>query len=38
MVSPPYRGGGVECSWDPESYAGSSVATDKATHARQVKG
>jgi hypothetical protein len=23
---------------DPESYAGGSVATDRASHARQVKG
>jgi hypothetical protein len=26
-VSPPYRGGGFERSWDPESYASGSVAT-----------
>ena len=25
-------------SYDPESYAGSSVATGRASHARQVKG
>ena len=25
-------------SHDPESYAGGSVATGRATHARQVKG
>jgi hypothetical protein len=39
MVSPPYRGGGVgfECSRDPESYAGGSVATGRATHAGQVE-
>jgi hypothetical protein len=29
---------GFECSWDPESYAGGSVATGSGTHARQVKG
>jgi hypothetical protein len=29
---------GFECSWDPESYAGGSVATGSATHAGQVKG
>jgi hypothetical protein len=38
MVSPPYRGGGFECSRDPESYAGGSVATGRDTHAGQVKG
>jgi hypothetical protein len=27
----------VECSWDPESYASSSTATDKVIHAGQVK-
>jgi hypothetical protein len=29
---------GFECSRDPESYAGGSVATDRATQAGQVKG
>jgi hypothetical protein len=29
---------GFECSWDPESYAGDSVATGRATQAGQVKG
>jgi hypothetical protein len=29
---------GFECSRDPESYAGGSVATGRATHAGQVKG
>jgi hypothetical protein len=29
---------GFECSQDPESYAGDSVATGRATHAGQVKG
>jgi hypothetical protein len=29
---------GFECSWDPESYAGSSVTTGRGTHAGQVKG
>jgi hypothetical protein len=29
---------GFECSRDPESYAGGSVATGRVTHARQVKG
>jgi hypothetical protein len=29
---------GFECSWDPESYTGSSVATGRATQAGQVKG
>jgi hypothetical protein len=29
---------GFECSWDPESYAGGSVATGRGTHAGQVKG
>jgi hypothetical protein len=24
---------GFECSWDPESYAGGSVATGRGTHA-----
>jgi hypothetical protein len=38
MVSPPYRGGGFECSRDHESYAGGSVATGRVTHAGQVKG
>jgi hypothetical protein len=38
MMSAPYRGGGFEYSRDSESYAGSSVATDKSTHAGQVKG
>jgi hypothetical protein len=28
---------GFECSRDPESYAGGSVATGRATHAEQVK-
>jgi hypothetical protein len=27
-----------ECSRDPESYAGRSVATGRVTHAGQVKG
>jgi hypothetical protein len=27
-----------ECSWDPESFAGGSVATGRGTHAGQVKG
>jgi hypothetical protein len=27
-----------ECSRDPESYGGGSVATSKGTHAGQVKG
>jgi hypothetical protein len=30
--------GGVECSWDHESYAGGSVATGRATQAGQVEG
>jgi hypothetical protein len=38
MVSPPYHVVGFECSRDPESYAGGSVATGRATHAEQVKG
>jgi hypothetical protein len=29
---------GFECSRDPESYAGGSVATVRVTHAGQVKG
>jgi hypothetical protein len=29
---------GVECSWDPESYAGGSVATGRGTQAGRVKG
>jgi hypothetical protein len=29
---------GLVLSNDPESYAGGSVATDRASHARQVKG
>jgi hypothetical protein len=29
---------GFECSRDPESYAGGSVATGRITHAGQVKG
>jgi len=29
---------GLVWSYDPESYAGSSVATGRASHARQVKG
>jgi hypothetical protein len=29
---------GFECSRDPESYAGGSVATGRSTHAGQVKG
>jgi hypothetical protein len=29
---------GIECSRDPESYAGGSVATSRATNAGQVKG
>jgi hypothetical protein len=29
---------GLECSRDPESYAGGRVATGRATHAGQVKG
>jgi len=29
---------GIEWSNDPESYAGSSVAAVRASHARQVKG
>jgi hypothetical protein len=29
---------GFECSWDPESYAGGSIATGRVTHAGQVKG
>jgi hypothetical protein len=29
---------GSECSQDPQSYAGGSVATGTATHAGQVKG
>jgi hypothetical protein len=37
LLSPPYRGGGVECSWDLESYAGGSVATGSATQAGQVE-
>jgi hypothetical protein len=27
---------GLVCSDEPESYAGATVATDMATHARQV--
>jgi hypothetical protein len=27
-----------ECSWDPESYAGGSIATGRITHTGQVKG
>jgi hypothetical protein len=38
MVSPTYGGGGFECSRDPESYAGGSVATGRDTHVEQVKG
>jgi hypothetical protein len=38
MVFPPYRGGGVWVLLRPWSYAGSSVATGKVTHAGQVKG
>jgi hypothetical protein len=30
--------GGLEWSNDPESYAGGSVATDRASLAKQVKG
>ena len=35
----PYFGAveGLEWSHDPESYAGISVTTDRASHARQVK-
>jgi hypothetical protein len=29
---------GIECSSDPESYAGGSVATGRATHAGRVNG
>jgi hypothetical protein len=29
---------GFECSRDPESYAGGSVATGRFTHAGQIKG
>jgi len=29
---------GLEWSYDPESYAGISITTDRASHARQVKG
>jgi hypothetical protein len=29
---------GLALSNDPESYAGGSIATNRATHARQVKG
>jgi hypothetical protein len=29
---------GFESFWDPESYAGGSIATGRATHAGQVKG
>jgi hypothetical protein len=29
---------GFECSQDPESYAGGSVATGRGTHTGQVKG
>jgi hypothetical protein len=29
---------GFECSWDPESYAGGSVATGRSTQAGQVEG
>jgi hypothetical protein len=29
---------GIVCLYDTESYAGSSVATGRATHARQVEG
>jgi hypothetical protein len=29
---------GLEYSWDPESYAGGSVATGTGTHAGQVDG
>jgi hypothetical protein len=29
---------GFECSRDPKSYAGGSVATGRGTHAGQVKG
>jgi len=29
---------GLAWSYDPESYAGSSIATGRASHARQVKG
>jgi hypothetical protein len=36
MLSPPYRGGGVLSA--SESYAGGSVATGRATLARQAKG
>jgi hypothetical protein len=27
-----------ECSWNPDSYAGGGVATDRVTHDGQVKG
>jgi hypothetical protein len=29
---------GFERSWDPESYAGGSIATGRVTHAGHVKG
>jgi hypothetical protein len=38
MVSPLIVVVGFECSRDPESYAGGSVATGRVTHAAQVKG
>jgi hypothetical protein len=29
---------GFECSWDPESYTGGSIAIGRATQAGEVKG
>jgi hypothetical protein len=29
---------GFECSWDPESYTGGSIAAGRATQAGQVEG
>jgi hypothetical protein len=38
MVFLPYRDGGFECSRDPESYAGGSVATGRAPMSDRSRG
>jgi hypothetical protein len=38
MVSPPYVVVEFECSRDPDSYAGGSVAAGRNIHDGQVKG
>jgi hypothetical protein len=38
MVSPLIVVVGFEYSWEPESYAGGSVATGRVTHVGQIKG